>query len=46
MIEIHHWPANSTELIETGQGLQLMYIASWIILFVMQLLIYLLSNLY
>ena len=23
MIEIHHWPANTTELIEAGQWLQL-----------------------
>ena len=46
MIEMHHWPANSTELIEAGQWLQLIYIASQIILSVMQLLIYLLSSLY
>ena len=25
MIEIHHWPANSTELIEAGQWLRLIW---------------------
>ena len=29
MIEIHHWLANSTELIEAGQWLQLIYVSSW-----------------
>ena len=28
MIEIHHWPANSKELIEAGQWLQLIYVSS------------------
>ena len=27
MIEIQHWPANSTELIEAGQWLQLIYVS-------------------
>ena len=29
MIEIHNWPANSIELIEAGQWLQLTYISIW-----------------
>ena len=29
MIEIYHWPANSKELIEAGQWLQLIYVSSW-----------------
>ena len=29
MIEIHHWPANSKELIEAGQWLQLIHVSSW-----------------
>ena len=29
MIEIHHWPTNSKELIEAGQWLQLIYVSSW-----------------
>ena len=28
MIEIHHWPANSKELIEAGQWLQLIHVSS------------------
>ena len=28
MTEIHHWPANSTELIEVCQWLQLIYVSS------------------
>ena len=30
MIEIHHWPANSTELIEASQWLQLIYISTFL----------------
>ena len=29
MIEIHHWPANSKELIVAGQWLQLIYVSSY-----------------
>ena len=28
MIEIHYWPASSTELIDAGQWLQLIYVSS------------------